>query len=179
MAKTTRKSVSLAAGITALQYSEALAKYAGNDARMNALTSEMDEEITAIREQYDDDLNILAKENEMHLAIIKGYCVQNRESLFVEKKSIATIHGTIGFRLTTPSLKCIAGTNWEKVLAKLKEKLPAYVRTSEEPDKEKLLADRASETVAPLLTELGVKVSQGENFYIELKKEVVQTPQLA
>jgi phage host-nuclease inhibitor protein Gam len=178
MAKGKRKSVSLSAGITSLQYSEALAKYAGNDARIAAITSEMDEAITEIRELYDDDLNILSKENEMHMAVIKGYCVENREDLFVSKKSIDTLHGTIGFRMSSPSIKTLSGYNWEKVLANLKEKLPAYVRTQEEPDKEKLLAERATKTVAPLLAVVGLKVEQGEKFYIELKKETVQSPQL-
>jgi hypothetical protein len=52
----------------------------------------------------------------------------------------------------------------------LKEKLPAYIRTVEEPAKDLLLADRLKENVAPILVEIGVQAVQDELFYIETKK---------
>jgi hypothetical protein len=48
--------------------------------------------------------------------------------------------------------------------------LPAYVRTTEEPAKDMLLADRNNALVAPLLISLGVEVVQDELFYIETNK---------
>jgi len=171
MAKSKRTSISITAGITQLQYEEALAKYALKDAEKNKLEAEMDAELTEIRQEYDADLNLIVKEQALLLATIQGYCIRNRESMFVTKKSIETLHGTLGFRKNPPSLKLLTGVKWEKVVEKLKEKLPDYVRTVEEADKEKLLADRDKDGVGPLFPELGVKVSQDENFFIELKKE--------
>jgi phage host-nuclease inhibitor protein Gam len=171
MGTSKRKSQSVTAGITSLQYDEALAKYAANDAKICGLTAEMDEHITAIREEYDTDLNIIGAENALLLAVIKGYCVQNQESLFVGKKSIDTLYAKLGFRKSTPSLKLLKGYKWEDVVENIKGILPAYIRTVEEADKEKLLADREKEEVSKHFTAFDVKVSQEEKFFIDLKKE--------
>ncbi len=168
-----RKSESIAAGITDLQFESALAQYAGNDTRINSLTAEMDEAIQAIRDEYDSDLNIMTKQNELLMATIKGYCIQNRESLFVEKKSIETLFGKLGFRKSPPSVKCGKGFKWDAVLELLKEKMPGYVRTVQEPDKEKLLADREKVGVADKLSSVGLVVVHDETFYIDLKTESV------
>jgi phage host-nuclease inhibitor protein Gam len=168
-----RKSESIAAGITPLQMEEALAKYAANDARINSINAEMDEDIQAIRDEYDSDLNILNSENGLLMATIKGYCVQNRESLFVEKKSIETVFGKLGFRKSPHALKALKGFKWDAITEKLKELLPDYIRTVDEPNKEKLLADRDKEGVADKLSLVGVQVAQDETFYIELKTEAI------
>ena len=80
------------------------------------------------------------------------------------------MHGVAGFRLGTPALRLHKGANWSKVLAALKEKLPEYVRTTEEPAKALLLASRNTEKVAPVLMELGLQVVQEDLFYIETGK---------
>ena len=77
----------------------------------------------------------------------------------------------MGFRTGTPALKTLKGFTWESVKNLLKEFLPGYVRTKEEADKEKLLADREKEEVAALFPKVGVKVTQDEAFFVELKKE--------
>lgn len=174
MAKSKRVSVSATAGITQLQYEEALAKYAAKDAEKCKIEAEIDAQLTEIRQEYESDLNLIVKEKDLLLATIHGYCVRNRDSLFIGKKSLDTLHGTLGFRNNPPSLTLLKGFKWEIVLENLKEKkLTAYVRTVEEANKEKLLADREKEGVCNLFPELGVKVSQDEKFFIELKKEEV------
>jgi len=176
MAKSKRVSVSATAGITQLQYEEALAKYAAKDAEKCKLEAEMDEALTEIRSEYDADLNLIVKEKELLLATIQGYCVRNKESLFVGKKSIDTLHGKVGFRTNPPSVTLVKGFKWEQVVENLKEqKLTGYVRTIEEADKDKLLADRQKEGVCNLFPVIGVKVSQEEKFFIELKKEEAAT----
>lgn len=178
MAKSSRKSQKLTAGITELQYNESLAKFAANDTKLASLAAEMEEEIQAIREEFDGDINILEAEQKLLMAVIKGYCVANRDSIFPEKKkSIDSLYGTLGFRNGTPALRTVSkGITWENVLAKLKElKLTEYIRTVEEPNKEKLLADRNKEEVVKHFPDLGVVVKQEESFYIDLKKEEVAT----
>jgi phage host-nuclease inhibitor protein Gam len=78
---------------------------------------------------------------------------------------------TIGFRTGTPKLKTLKGFTWGAVTNLLKEFLPAYVRTSEEPAKDKLLADREDEVVSALFPKVGISVTQDETFYVEPKKE--------
>lgn len=89
--------------------------------------------------------------------------------LFSKRRSIGTPSGIVGFRLGTPRLKTIKGTNWATIVTQLKEKLPLYIRTVEEPAKDMLLADRHKEQVAITLQEIGVQVVQDELFYIETK----------
>jgi phage host-nuclease inhibitor protein Gam len=171
MATSKRKSQSVSAGITQLQYEEALAKFAKNDAEKCSLEAEMDERITAIRDEYDDDLSIITAEQALLMAVIKGYCVQNKTTLFTEKRSIETLFGKLGFRKSPHALKCLKGYKWEDVVEKLEELLPDYVRTIKEADKEKLLADRDRPEIAAQFSVIGVEVKQDEKFFIELKKE--------
>ena len=46
-----------------------------------------------------------------------------------------------------------------------------YVRTVDEPAKDKLLADRDTGEVSENLTRVGLSVVQDETFYVEPKKE--------
>jgi phage host-nuclease inhibitor protein Gam len=95
--------------------------------------------------------------------------------LFTKKKSIETVHGIAGFRTGTPKLKLIKGFTWGAVTNLLKEFLPAYVRLSEEPAKDKLLADRDNPEVSDLYGKSGLYVDQDETFYVEPKKETTNT----
>ena len=97
--------------------------------------------------------------------------MENRDELFTKRKSLETTHGTIGFRTGTPKLKTLKGFTWNAVVNMLKEFLPGYVRTSEEANKEKLLADRESEEVVALFPKVGITVVQDETFFVEPKKE--------
>ena len=82
-----------------------------------------------------------------------------------------SVHGVIGFRTGTPKLKTLKGFTWGAVTNLLKEFLPAYVRVTEEPAKDKLLADRDNEEVSGMFTRVGIAVAQDETFYVEPKKE--------
>jgi Bacteriophage Mu Gam like protein len=83
-------------------------------------------------------------------------------------------HGLIGFRTGTPKLKTLKKFTWGAVTEQLKSYLPEYVRTVEEPAKDKLLADRDNEEVNTLFKKCGIEVAQDETFFVELKKEGVE-----
>ena len=46
-----------------------------------------------------------------------------------------------------------------------------HVRQTEEIAKDKLLADRDTEEMAPQMAKCGIQVAQDETFYVEPKKE--------
>ena len=168
---TKRKSESTAKSITAAQYNEALQEYYSNNTELVRLGTEMDDHIQEIMDQYTDDIDLLKGKQALLFAVIKGYCLANKESLLSDgKKSFENLYAKIGFRTATPSLKLLKGVKWEDVLENLKTVLPAYIRTEEVPDKERLIADRDKEEVAGKFEELGVKVSQEEKFFVDLKK---------
>ena len=84
------------------------------------------------------------------------------------------VHGIIGFRTGTPKLKLRKGFTWPSVVNLLKEFLPAYIRTTEEPAKDRLLADRDVPEVSTQFQKLGITVDQDETFFVEPKKELAE-----
>ena len=170
MAKT-REKKTVYSGVKQEEMENAFAEYARADARIQKINATMDIEMTKIREKYQDELTKLGETKDNAFDIMQAYAMENREELFSKRKSLETTHGTIGFRTGTPKLKTLKGFTWASVLTMLKEFLPGYVRTVEEPAKDKLLADREDAEVAAMLPKVGVAVVQDETFYVEPKKE--------
>lgn len=168
MARTKKTIVS---GISREQAEQAFAEFAGADAQVQNLTSKMDLEMTKIREKYADRLAELNASKEKSFEIIQAYAVEHKDELFTKKKSVESAHGTFGFRTGTPKLKNLKGFTWAAVTNLAKQFLPAYIRTTEELDKQSLLADRDKEEVAGKFGQIGVQVVQDETFYVEPKKE--------
>lgn len=158
-------------GVTENQFNDAMQLYASADAKQNLILAKLDDEIAKIRRKYDDDLADLTKTKDEHFEIIEVYCAENPQ-LFEKKKSFETLHGVVGFRTGTPKLKLKKGFTWPSVTNMLKEFLPQYIRTTEEPAKDMILSAR--EEIEPqLLDKVGVMVVQDETFYVDLKKEEV------
>ena len=170
MAKT-REKKTVYNGVKQEEMELAFADYARADARIQKINSTMDIEMTRIREKYQDELGKLAETKEKSFDIMQAYALENRDELFSKRKSLETTHGTIGFRTGTPKLKTLKGFTWGAVVNMLKEFLPSYVRTSEEANKEKLLADRDNEEVTAMFPKVGITVVQDETFFVEPKKE--------
>lgn len=170
MAKT-REKKTVYSGITSEQMEQAFADYAKADARQQKITADMDVAMTKIREKWQDELAKLAETKDNAFDVLQAYAMENRDELFSKKKSLETTHGTLGFRTGTPKLKTLKGFTWASVLNMLKEFLPGYVRTIEEPAKDKLLADRDDEETAALFHKVGITVVQDETFFVEPKKE--------
>ena len=160
----------LKTGITAPEFEKAIAGYAIAERREAEINKAMEAEVNELREKYEDELICLAQAKNSAFEIARSYCISNKEALFNRRRSLGTVAGVAGFRLGTPRLKTMPGTTWSKVLDELKEKLPAYIRTAEEPAKDLLLADRNKEEVAPALMQIGIQVVQDELFYIEAKR---------
>lgn len=158
-------------GISREQAEQAFAEFASADAQVQNLTSKMDLEMTKIREKYAERLAELNAGKEKSFEIIQAYAIENKDVLFVKKKSVESAHGTFGFRTGTPKLKNLKGFTWAAVTNLAKQFLPAYIRVSEELDKQSLLSDREKEDVAGKLSQIGVQVVQEEAFFVEPKKE--------
>lgn len=171
MAKRTK--VLIQTGITSEQMEQAFSEFAHADAKIQNITSKMDIEITRIREKYQDDIAHFTEMKEKAFDTLQTYGTEKRIELFSKKKSIETTHGVMGFRTGTPKLKTLKGFTWPSVTNLLKEFLPNYVRTEDEPSKDKLLADRDEPGMEKLMTKSGIVVVQDETFFVEPKKEEV------
>lgn len=171
MAKTREKKI-VHTGISGEQMEQAFADFAIADARIQAITSKMDVEITRIRERYQDDLTKYGTMKEQSFDILQAYATENRAEMFSKRKSLETVHGTMGFRIGTPKLKPLKGFTWGAITNLLKEFMPSYIRTTDEVAKDRLLADREDPDVAVQFAKVGVYVDQDESFFVEPKKEV-------
>lgn len=156
--------------VSATEFEQAMARYAGAEKREGEINREIEEEVNELLSRYEGELGSLARVKQKAFVAVQAYCVQHKETLFAKTRCIRTEAGKAGFRLGTPRLRPENGKAWEEVLAGLKEQLPAYVRTMEEPARDMLLADRNKEDVAPVLVALGVRVVQDELFYIHTGK---------
>lgn len=160
-------------GISREECDSAFADYATADAAEQKLTASMDEQITKIREKNQPYLQQLADAKKKAMEIMQAFSIEHKE-LFKDKRSIDTAHGTFGFRWGTPALKTLRGFTWASVTNLLKEFLPDYVRTKEEPAKDLLLAaarDPEQKDVADMFEKCGFEVQQQETFFVECKKE--------
>ena len=171
MAKRTKKVIHQ--GITSEQMEAAFAEYAAADAKLAKINAGMDEQFTRIREKYADDVARLTETKDKNFEIVQAFALENRDDLFSKKKSMEGAHGTFGFRTGTPKLKTLRGFTWAAALILIKQFLPDYVRVSEEPAKDKLLADREVPEVVNNMEKCGIEVVQDETFFIDLKKEEV------
>jgi len=174
MTKTREKKV-LIQGVSREKAEEAFANYASADARSQQITAKMDGELTKIREKYQNELTEQQEKKEANFEIMQAFAVENKDELFSKKKSMELTHGTFGFRTGTPKLKPLKGYTWAAITELLKRFLPSYVRTTIEPAKDKLLADRDDPKIAPKLKQVGIYVDQDETFFVEPKKETTET----
>ena len=161
--KRTKKTV--VSGVTREQYEQAFAEFAMADAKVQSLTSKMDQE------KYADQLAELNETKDRTFEVMQTFATENKDTLFSKKKSLESAHGVIGFRTGNPKLKNLKGFTWAAVTNLCKEFLPGYIRTTEELAKDKLLADRDIPEVAEQFANIGVQVVQDESFYVECKKE--------
>lgn len=166
----TKKQPPVPVTLTPAQFEEALARYAAAGLRGLEINKAIEAEIAEIVAKYENDLMLAEQSKVAAYQLVKDYCQNNKQALFGKRRSIGTPYGTIGYRLGTPMLKTGKGKEWKNILGNLKEKLPGYIRIFEEPAKDMLLADRHSEAVAPLLSEIGIEVVQEDLFYIEPQK---------
>jgi phage host-nuclease inhibitor protein Gam len=135
----------------------------------DGLCVEMDERIIAIRAEYEARLNDLGLDIASEMTMAREWAEANPAE-FGDLKSIEFTHGTAGWRTGMPKLKTLAKWTWDRVLEKLAAlRMQDYIRTKQEVDKEKLLADR--EALAEKLPLLGVQVVQDEAFFVQPKRE--------
>ena len=159
-------------GVTRTQAEEAFGVYASADAKQQRITSKMDIEITRIRERYATELSDLEDTKADAFEKLQFYAANNPDDFGV-KKSIEMAHGVIGFRTGTPKVKTLKGFTWASVTQLLREYLPKYIRTVEEPAKDKIIADRDEPMVAQHLSKVGLCIDQDESFFVECYKEDV------
>lgn len=167
----TRKKKVIITGVSREAADEAFATYAKSDAQVQKINADIELQCAKIREKYADKLATLTNEREQAFDTLQAFATENQAELFAKKKSLDMAHGVIGFRTGTPKLKTLKGFTWASALQLVKEFLPDYVRQTWDIAKDKLLADRETDTMLENMAKCGIQVVQDEAFYVEPKKE--------
>jgi len=130
----------------------------------------MDARLSEVRKDYEGRLCEFDAELETLAADLEAWAVLHPAE-FAKAKSIQLVHGVIGFRTGMPALRTLKGVRWDDVLSQLRNmNLRDYIRTTQEVDKDTILAQR--EKISPdCLASMGMRVEQQERFYAEPKIE--------
>ena len=105
----TREKKTVYTGVKQDEMELAFADYARADARQQKINATMDIEMTRIREKYQDELAKLQETKDNAFDVLQAFAMENKGELFSKKKSMETVHGTLGFRIGTPKLKTLKG----------------------------------------------------------------------
>lgn len=137
-----------------------------NTVNLTRLTAAKQKEIEAIDAIYNENLAQLAEENKFISEKVSEWALANRDA-FGEKKSLVLNHGTIGFRLSPFKLEKLVAGKWDTLVESVKRYLGVdYIRTKEELDKERILADREKLGVTKL-AKANLAVDQEETFFVD------------
>jgi phage host-nuclease inhibitor protein Gam len=99
---------------------------------------------------------------------IEGWAETDKERW--EKKTLETTFGSFGFRVSQPTVVLIKkiASKFDYALTFLQQRLPEYVRSVPQIDKDKILSDARSEMLdAGALANCGLAVNQDDEFWIE------------
>jgi phage host-nuclease inhibitor protein Gam len=138
-------------------------------------TAKMNEELAQVRSRYEPELAAQRATYEGLFAMAEEWAAAHPQE-FASRKSIAMVHGTVGYRTGQPTLSPIRGMTWQKVLGVLKSLQPAFVRVKEEIDKQGLTAAAADLGEENLKT-IGLRLTQAERFYVDVHKEAATAPE--
>jgi phage host-nuclease inhibitor protein Gam len=138
---------------------------------LDYLRNQMDVEMMEIRDRYENRITAAREEIKRMIELAEDWAIANPAE-FAAKKSIAMVHGLVGFRTGMPKLKTLKGWTWDRVLNVLKVAFPEYVRTKDEVAKD-LIIDQREVIGEERMRRMGVAVVQTESFYVEPHKEPV------
>jgi phage host-nuclease inhibitor protein Gam len=139
----------------------AIARIGHHQRERERLKGEMDEQITALREQYDKQMGPHVDDIKSLTAGIHTWAEANRDDLTQcgKVKTANLMTGELRWRTTPPSCKLV---RIKEALEELKKKkLTRFIRTKEEVNKEAILADQAAIDGCEW-----IKIEQSEDFVI-------------
>ena len=165
--------------VPAIVSREEMESLVGDIARLKTFqqqtTALMDQRITEIRAGYESQLTDAEETIGSAMEAARVWAEANPEA-FGKLKSLELLHGVVGWRTATPSLKPISGWTWDRVLEKLRSvtAYSGFVRVKTEVDKQAILAQR-EHLLDGDLRAMGVRVVQEDTFFVEPKLTEVVT----
>lgn len=153
----------------------ALGVIAKNTALIKKKEAVLNDRIAKLKADFESDVRSAVEENGMLTGEISSYCLVNK-SQFEAQRTMTFASGEIGFRNNPPKVmqlnrKYTVATSVELIKKIFKG---GYLRVKEEIDKETLLADYSNkELTDQKLASVGLKIDQGETFFVKPNWEVL------
>jgi phage host-nuclease inhibitor protein Gam len=160
--------------VTLDQAQQASQQFAETRTSLNKIEARMNEEINKVKAKYSDEITELTESLEEPQEILEVYAKEQKKN-WGKKKSLELLHCIIGFRTGTPKVVKEKGFSWEAVLQLLKKNalFSHFIRTTEEVNKENILAEKDEKVLGKLKELCYVTIDQDEKFFVETKKEEV------
>lgn len=154
---------------------EASLQFATAKNSLAALEAQMNEEINEVKERYKDEVTELSKQLKEPQEILEAFAKEQKAN-WGKKKSFKLLHCVIGFRTGTPKVTKKKGFSWEAVLKLMKKNtiFSKFIRTTEEINKEAILAEKDEKLLYKLEDLCFVNIDQDENFFVEPKVEELE-----
>jgi len=149
----------------------ALKDFALANSQLKEMEAKIEQDVQKIRSKYKGRINDMQQLRDESYDLVHAYASENKEQLFVKKRSIDWNFGTFGFRLGTPKVEKKRGITWDAALQLIKGQELDFVRTKQEVDRDKIIASREDPTIMGQLAKLGLSVGQTETFFVEPKEE--------
>ena len=160
------------ANVTLDQAQEASQMFAQTKNKLAKIEAKMNEEINKVKAKYADQVTDLSEELEEPAEILEVFAKEQKDS-WGKKKSLELLHCIIGFRTGTPKVDKKKGFSWDAVLELMKKNalFSKFIRTTEEINKESILAEKDEKLLDKLESYCFVSIKQDEKFYVEPKVE--------
>ena len=149
---------------------------------MEALDLDLDTQIGAVRAQFLKEHGGEVQKYQQLIAngcsMVRDWAERNRGAYFETRQSLDTKFGVVKFFRGQYKAEVKTRGGWEAVMRLIRTfKLTSrFIRTIEEPNREALIAARdEKDGEQPLMTKLGVKITQEETFTIDIKREAKPT----
>lgn len=149
-----------------------MGEYAEQVLERDRLTLEMERQILTIRSQFEERIAACVEVGDGLFEDIQAWAVLNPDA-FGAKKSLDLLHGTIGFRTGTPSVRQVPGVKADHSLNLISGAgRDDLIRVRHEINKDRILELFAAGGIdAAELRALGLAVEQTERFYTDVKRE--------
>lgn len=157
------------------QVNDALRDLCDISSRITTREAELQQEITALREQCDSDLSDELAQRARLEKDVEEYCTYYRKDVFPSgMKSLQLVHGKVDFRQHPPAVivskkkRMTVDAVLENIRTLFGKKADTYIRTKEELNKDVLVT-----LDEPVIEQLGLELQRKETFGITLNLESI------
>jgi phage host-nuclease inhibitor protein Gam len=138
--------------------------------------ADRDTAVLEIDERIAPDLAALDQAVKARIAMLRAWAEAHPEEFEKDRKSLELSSGKLGFQTHPPSVVLLNRKwTWETALEAVQTRLPNFIRSKPEIDKEAILSQR--DELGEYLPLVGLKVAQTESFFVDPDLTKIQTRQ--